>query len=162
MSATETKMRLMGKAFWGEVSAGTQQVWSTASGKWPSEWQGPKLRQSFLSFFFLIRLDLFILCMWVHCSCLQTHQKRASDPITDSCEPPRGCWELNSGPLGEQSMLLTAEPSLQSPWIVLSVSSWNSYLLWLPTVVILKIFITVFLYLSFPKNLAFLCTLYFK
>jgi hypothetical protein len=37
MSATETKMRLMGKAFWGEVSAGTQQVWSTASGKWPSE-----------------------------------------------------------------------------------------------------------------------------
>jgi hypothetical protein len=25
-----------------------------------------------------------------------THQKRASDPITDSCEPPCDCWELNS------------------------------------------------------------------
>ena len=25
-------------------------------------------------------LDVFILCIWVHCSCLQTHQKRASDP----------------------------------------------------------------------------------
>jgi hypothetical protein len=27
----------------------------------------------------------------------------------------RGCWELNSGPLEEQSMPLTAEPSLQPP-----------------------------------------------
>jgi hypothetical protein len=43
----------------------------------------------------------------VHCHYLQTHQKRASDPITDGCEPPRGCWELNSGPLGKQSVLLT-------------------------------------------------------
>jgi len=49
----------------------------------------------------------------MHCSCLQTHQKRALDPITDGCEPPCGCWELNSGPLEEQSVLLTAEPSLQ-------------------------------------------------
>jgi hypothetical protein len=24
-----------------------------------------------------------------------------------------GCWELNSGPLEEQSLLLTSEPSLQ-------------------------------------------------
>jgi len=31
-----------------------------------------------------------------------THQKRASDLITDGCEPPCGCWELNSGPLEEQ------------------------------------------------------------
>jgi hypothetical protein len=29
------------------------------------------------------------------------------------CEPPCGCWDLNSGPLEEQSVLLTAEPSLQ-------------------------------------------------
>jgi hypothetical protein len=51
--------------------------------------------------------------MWIHCRCLQTHKKRASDPITDGCEPPCGCWGLNSGPLEEQSVLLTAEPSLQ-------------------------------------------------
>jgi hypothetical protein len=38
---------------------------------------------------------------------------RALDPITDGCEPPCGCWELNSGPLEEQSVLLTAESSLQ-------------------------------------------------
>ena len=47
----------------------------------------------------------------VHCSWHQTHQKRASDSITDDCELPCGCWELNSGPLEEQSMLLIAEPS---------------------------------------------------
>ena len=31
----------------------------------------------------------------------------------DGCEPPRGCWELNSGPLEEQTVLLTTEPSFQ-------------------------------------------------
>ena len=40
--------------------------------------------------------------------------EEASDLITDGCEPPCGCWELNSGPLEEQSVLLTAEPSLQA------------------------------------------------
>jgi hypothetical protein len=40
-----------------------------------------------------------------------THQKRALDPIRDGCEPPCGCWELNSVPLEEQSVLLTSEPS---------------------------------------------------
>jgi hypothetical protein len=33
--------------------------------------------------------------------------------VTDSFELPFGCWELNSGPLEEHSVLLTAEPSLQ-------------------------------------------------
>ena len=42
--------------------------------------------------------------------CLPAGQKRASDLISDGCEPPCGCWELNSGPLEEQAMLLTAEP----------------------------------------------------
>ncbi|EGV91681.1 hypothetical protein I79_016791 [Cricetulus griseus] len=46
-------------------------------------------------------------------SCISAHQKRAPDLITDSCEPPFDCWELNSGPLEEQSVLLTSEPSLQ-------------------------------------------------
>jgi hypothetical protein len=50
--------------------------------------------------------------------CLQTHQEKASH-FRWGYEPPCGCWELNSGPLKEQSMLLTTEPSLQS----LSLSS---------------------------------------
>jgi hypothetical protein len=40
--------------------------------------------------------------------CTPACQKRALYPITDGCEPPCGCWELNSGPLEEQ-------PPLQSP-----------------------------------------------
>jgi hypothetical protein len=60
-----------------------------------------------------LAVSFFILCIWVHFSCLQTHQKRASVPITDGCELQSGCWELNSAHLEEQSMLLTAEPSLQ-------------------------------------------------
>jgi hypothetical protein len=51
--------------------------------------------------------------MLQHCSCLQTLQKRASDLITDGCEPPCGCWDLNSGPSEEPAVLLTTEPSLQ-------------------------------------------------
>jgi hypothetical protein len=57
--------------------------------------------------------DLFIYYIWVHCSCFQTHWKRASDLTTDGCEPPCGCWDLNSGPLEEQSVFSNSEPSLQ-------------------------------------------------
>ena len=48
-------------------------------------------------------------------------QKWAPDLITDSCDPTCGCWELNSGPLEEQAMLLTTEPSLQSKLLILNI-----------------------------------------
>ena len=51
------------------------------------------------------------------------HQKRALDPITDGCESPCGCWELNSEPLEEQSVLLTTEPPLQPQPVLLSFES---------------------------------------
>jgi hypothetical protein len=35
----------------------------------------------------------------------------ASDPITDGCEPPCGCWDLNSGPLGKKKLY-----SIQPQW----------------------------------------------
>lgn len=44
---------------------------------------------------------------------MSARQKTASELFIDSYEPPCGCWELNSGPPEEQSVLLTAEPSLQ-------------------------------------------------
>ena len=72
---------------------------------------GTTTKNSFLFFFSL--KDLFIIRLWVHY--LQTHQKRASESITDGWKTPCGCWELNSGLLGEQSVLSAAEPSLQSP-----------------------------------------------
>jgi hypothetical protein len=61
----------------------------------------------------LLKKKRFILCIWIHCSCLETHQKTASDLITDGCEPPCGCWELNPGPLEVKRLFLTTEPSLQ-------------------------------------------------
>ena len=60
---------------------------------------------------------------------LQTHQKRASDPITDGCEPPCAFWELNSGLLEEQSVLLTAEQSLQPIDLFLDIHILNLTLL---------------------------------
>ena len=49
----------------------------------------------------------------------------ASDPITDHCEPPCGRWELNSGPMEEQSVLLTAEPSLLPRTKLLRLENWG-------------------------------------
>ena len=55
----------------------------------------------------------------IFCLCMPAGQKRAPDPITDGCEPPCGCMELNSGPLEQQAMLLTSEPSLQPQCVFL-------------------------------------------
>jgi hypothetical protein len=66
--------------------------------------------ETILNIFLKIYLSIFI---QIHHSPPQTHQKRASDPIIDGCEPPWSCWKLDSGPLEEQSVLLTTEPSLQ-------------------------------------------------
>jgi hypothetical protein len=48
-------------------------------------------------------------------ACTSACQKRASDPITDGYESPCGCWELNSGSLEKQLVLLTTDASLQPP-----------------------------------------------
>ncbi|CAO2614112.1 hypothetical protein LEMLEM_LOCUS16408 [Lemmus lemmus] len=62
------------------------------------------------------RIGLFIYYVYnVLPACMPSGQKRTPDLITDGCEPPYGCCELNSGPLEEQPVLLTSEPSLQPP-----------------------------------------------
>ena len=58
--------------------------------------------------------DLFII-IHKYTVAVFRHQKRVTDLITDGCEPPCGWWDLSSGPLEEQSVLLTAEPSLEPP-----------------------------------------------
>ena len=82
----------------------------------------------FVLFCFVLLLR-FIYFMWVHYNSLQTPQKRTSYPITDGCEAPCGCWELNSVPSEEQSVLLTAEPSLQPPWVFFFVCLFVLYYL---------------------------------
>jgi hypothetical protein len=51
--------------------------------------------------------------MYMSTPLLSSELKTAMDLNTDLCEPPCGYWELNSGPVDERSVLLTAEPSLQ-------------------------------------------------
>jgi hypothetical protein len=66
------------------------------------------------SFFKELLIYWFILCAYVYYSCLQAHQKRTSVQIIDGCKPPYGCWELNSGPLEDQPVLLATDPSFQN------------------------------------------------
>jgi hypothetical protein len=68
---------------------------------------------SFLFYFIFLR---FIIISKFTVAVFRQHQKRMSELIMGGCEPPCGCWDLNSGPSEEQSVLLPAEPSLQ-PWL---------------------------------------------
>jgi hypothetical protein len=61
--------------------------------------------------FYFFNIYLFIICKYT-VAVLDTPEE-ASDFVTDGYEPPCGCWDLNSGPLEEQSALLTPEPSHQ-------------------------------------------------
>jgi hypothetical protein len=70
-------------------------------------------------FSFLFHKDLFMY-MILSLSSDTPEEGIVSDPITDGCELPCGCWELTSGPLEEQAVLLTTEPSLQSVSIFLT------------------------------------------
>jgi hypothetical protein len=78
-----------------------------------------------------------------------THQKRASDSITDGCEPPCSCWELNSGPLEEQSVLLTTELSLQPKHkhLIQSIYYYNDDILLKENIIIL--YCRLFLFIIF-------------
>ena len=96
-----------------------------------------RVRRLFLYHTDLFKKNVFIYlsvfaceCGCVLCGC-STHrgQKRAWDfffffffffcvfsptetGVSDSCEPPYGCWKSHMGPLEEQPVLLSAEPSL--------------------------------------------------
>jgi hypothetical protein len=49
----------------------------------------------------------------------------ASDTITNVCEPWCDCWELNPGPLEEQSVLLPTAPSFQPKKSLSNASIWQ-------------------------------------
>ena len=55
---------------------------------------------------------IFFLCMSTLLD-VHLHARKGRQIPLDGHEPPCGCWELNSGPLEEHSVLLTAEPPLQ-------------------------------------------------
>lgn len=58
----------------------------------------------------------FISVDFICAASMEASRERQIPPgngLTDGCELPCGCWELNSGPLQEQQGLFTAEPPLQ-------------------------------------------------
>ena len=59
-----------------------------------------------------LKKDLFIICKYT-VAVLRYSRRAHQISLRMVCEPPCGCWELNSGSLEEQSVLLTTEPSLQ-------------------------------------------------
>jgi hypothetical protein len=65
-------------------------------------------------------LFLFLFCLHFMCIgaflyvYLYDVVRSSGTEVIDSCELSHGCWRLNPGPLEEQPMLLTTEPSLQS------------------------------------------------
>jgi hypothetical protein len=65
---------------------------------------------------------MYLLCVQCLPVCIPAGQKTTSDFITDGCEPPCGCWELNSGLLEEQPVLLSAEPSSASEVFLYNVA----------------------------------------
>jgi hypothetical protein len=67
-----------------------------------------------LNYYYFLFL-FFFLKIYLHKYTVADSEEYLSDLITDGCEPPCGCWDLNSGPLEEQSALLHAEPSRQHP-----------------------------------------------
>ena len=74
---------------------------------------------------------------------MPAHLKRASDFIIDGCEPPCSCWELNSGTLEEQPVLLTGEPSLQPEPVLLFLTSYEILWLLIPFWMILNQFLSL-------------------
>jgi hypothetical protein len=66
-------------------------------------------------FFNFFKIYLFIIC--VYTVAVFRHSRKGNQIfVKDGCELPCGCWDLNSGPLEEPSVLLTAEPSHQPPY----------------------------------------------
>ena len=71
----------------------------------------PSLKSPFL----FLKIIYFYVHWWV---CLHVYLcegvRSPGTGVTDSCELQCRCWELNLGPLEEQLVLLTVEPSLLS------------------------------------------------
>lgn len=65
----------------------------------------------FFRFIYFMSKSAWSTCMYghhMHSWCLWRSEKGTGSPevgVIDDCEPPRGCWESNMGPLHEQQEL---------------------------------------------------------
>ena len=53
--------------------------------------------------------------------CLHVSAGSSGTGAMDGCESPCGCWGWNPGPLQDQHMLLTAEPSLYTQPLIFNL-----------------------------------------
>lgn len=104
--------------YWGGRMSFLQRLhssWDTATLRWiilhPCTCRHTKWDFGFYKTFFFI-----ILCVWVF-ACIMHHMHsvhgtRRGSWMSCNCESLSGYWESNQGPLQEQLVLLTTEPSL--------------------------------------------------
>lgn len=72
----------------------------------------------FLYLLFFFNVTECFTCMYACARCQWRPQEDVRPPgteVTNACQSPCGCWELNLGPLEEQSGLLTGESYLSGP-----------------------------------------------
>ena len=64
-------------------------------------------------FSFLKIIYFYFVCIGILAACMSVWGCQSPGTgVTDRSELPCGCWELNQGPVEEQPVLLTTEPSL--------------------------------------------------
>jgi hypothetical protein len=79
-----------------------------------------------------LQIYIFILCLCLSgpcalldaCGSLRKALGFLELKLTGGCELSCGCWEFNLGPLEEQPVLPTTEPSLYSHWQASALSGW--------------------------------------
>jgi len=70
-----------------------------------------------------LRVNILRCIYFMYTVAVFRHTRRGHEiPLQMVVKPPRGCQELNSGPLEEQPVLLTAEPFLQ---LILNLPFWE-------------------------------------
>lgn len=70
-------------------------------------------------------MDVWPVCMSVFFVCEVSSEdsfRHAGTGVSDCCESPCRCWELNLGTMGDQPILLTTDPSLQPTLIKQHIS----------------------------------------
>jgi hypothetical protein len=101
-----------------EFKAGTwgqelmQRPWRSTA-----HWLVPRALFSLLSSLLKKKFfKIYLFIIYKYSVAVFRHTRRGHQiPLQILVEPPCGWWDLNSGPLEEQSVLLTAEPPLQPP-----------------------------------------------
>lgn len=99
----------------------SSDLWRHQALMWCTDKHSSKM--STLNIIFKMYLFLF----YVHWCFTWMCARSPETGVTDSYEHPCGCWELNPDSLGEQSVVLTTEPTLQHSICCFYSIIWNIF-----------------------------------